>query len=172
VLAHQGLYYRKRKGVFSSFSIFTLYMILMAIMIAGEAWGLVWISSVIKELQTVLSKVKATETDGLPFKPTEKYIASLFNGFFFSNSNGMCESVSSVLFWHFIDSYCPESIQQNNCKKCYTFGVGNCPADQNTCYSSSQATGSTCPYMICRASILDYSVLRLRYSAHLSLMLD
>ena len=126
-------------------------------MVACEVWGLVYTIGVVNTFKS------AKDSLSLQFSSEETYMSTFFNGIFFSNQYGLCNSVSGTLFWNFVFYYCPQNIQESYCRECAVYGTGDCPADQNTCFASDKQQSPTCPYMLCREGVLSYAVTRLGY---------
>lgn len=155
-LGHQGLHYRaKRKGWFTGFNIFCFYIFILVLLAVGELWGLVYTSDLLTELKNA---AHVTDTDYPTLSTDEQYLSQLFNGFYFANSIGQCDSVTGLLFWSFISNYCPEKMQSSHCRKCYPYGVGDCVVDQNSCNAHPLSVGPQCPYILCKQGVLTYAI--------------
>lgn len=71
--------------------------------------------------------------------------------------------INSHLFWAFITSHCPPSLNESNCGKKFPFSVANCIADEYTCFTLEHQNGSACPYNTCRVPVANFVAINLEY---------
>lgn len=155
-LGYLGLWYQfQRKGVFTHKSILSGYIAIQAACIGVEIWFFVEAAKIITDFQTISDTIGQGRS--IPYHPFETYPSNVFNNLFFGSA-GICMAVRTYPFWSFVQNHCPAAISKANCIRCFPFSVSNCAADQNTCYSSPNQAGFTCPYSICRKPLLDYFV--------------
>lgn len=86
----------------------------------------------------------------------ERYLSLTFNRLYFAARDD-CALVKTAPFWAFIDRYCPVALAEATCRRCLSYSASNCIADQNACYAVAE-TSSACPYIACRAGVLDYFI--------------
>lgn len=156
ILGFLGLKYQYlREGVFTHRFILGAFILVQLACIAVEIWAYVAGAKIVTNFHDISDSLAAGNT--VSFDPQEKYLAYLFNNLFFGSA-GSCTAVRTIFFWSWVADNCPSGLQESVCLKCFPYSVGSCQADQNTCYSSTDQDGYTCPYTICRQPILSYFV--------------
>lgn len=98
-----------------------------------------------------------TSSETYDFDVYESGIAKRFNEFYFSSIQ-TCTDSKYAFFWGFIQDHCPTEMNLINCMKCEDYSITSCPADEETCFSSSPYSIQACPYNICRGPILEYLI--------------
>jgi hypothetical protein len=127
-------------------------MFVLLVLMSAEIVALVFTNNMNLELRRSYASSERPPI----YESYELFIAKSFNRLFFAYSNGLCDSVTSILFWGFITNRCPPDLSEETCKKCFTYGVGSCVSDAAVCYADGKENGLICPYVVCKVGVLSY----------------
>lgn len=116
-----------------------------------------WVCSALGASNAALREVQSQlPSASLALAPAETFISRMFNAKFFADAIG-CTTYNEPL-WSFVASFCPVEMERQLCRGCFVYSANQCIADRVTCYANNSQLSMTCPYMACRAGLLNYAM--------------
>lgn len=159
-----------KEGCWTGRRILALYLAILIATIIADIWVVFITMSTANGLQETRDDL-LTESDDLTeseiliyneqveMTQIEEKISSRFNEFFFAATQG-CTDAGYTFFWSWVNEHCDESLSQESCQQCTAVGL-NCGVNEDSCNDDSATVGS-CPYDICRWSVLNYIIKNLK----------
>lgn len=146
---------RKIIFIYEVLLVFTLVAEIFILSISLEASG------EFKDIYPILEDIQNGADLEVPaYSGLEHVISEKFNTFFFG-ATSKCDAALYSFFWSWVDDFCPSDMSQQLCEGCEEYSITLCPADEHTCFSTSDGDGAACPYTLCRADILRYFSIRI-----------
>ena len=167
-------------GFWKGRRIIGLFELILLGTLITELWVVIRMASAVTSLEDSRDSLRENPNDTNTYDSLEKNIAVRFNDFFFGAVSG-CYGIQLCLFfsplrildlifysvfldakykwfWSWIEDHCADGLHADRCRSCGDFSATTCLADLQTCYTSEDEAGPTCPYEICRENTLTFII--------------